>query len=430
MQVNLTNLIKPNQTVAVALSGGSDSMALLNYMLFASKSYPFNLIAINVEHGIRGENSKNDTEFVKNYCLERKIPILCYQVDSLKKAKEEKLSIEQSARALRYECFYDAINNKKCDLVATAHHQSDNAETVLFNLFRGTGLAGVTGIAKNLNGKIIRPFLSISKQTINEYISENKIPFVKDETNDQDDYTRNYLRHNVIPKILEVFPKAESSISRFAEIASLENDFIEQAVKSALILYFDRAEISLPQHPAIISRAVISALRHLGVEKDWEKAHIDGAIKLCTQKNGDKLDLKNGVKIIKEYDKLTLYRDGKREEIEIPFSFGEHTLGGQTLKITLAEKTVNLKDGLFADADKIPKTALIRTKKDGDVFTKFGGGTKKLCDYLTDKKIPQRVRDDLVLIADGQTVLAIFGVAVSEKIKVDDNTKTIIKLEN
>ena len=91
---------------------------------------------------------------------------------------------------------------------------------------------------------------------------------------------------------------------------------------------------------------------------------------------------------------------------------------------------VNLKDGFFADADKIPKTALIRTKKDGDVFTKFGGGTKKLCDYLTDKKIPRRVRDDLVLIADGQTVLAIFGVAVSEKIRVDDNTKTVIKLEN
>ncbi len=430
MQVDLNNLIKPNQTVAIALSGGSDSMALLNYMLSASKTYPFNVIAINVEHGIRGENSKKDTEFVKNYCAQKGVSLLCYAVDCLKKAKEEKLTVEQSARALRYECFYDAITTGKCDLVATAHHQSDNAETVLFNLFRGTGLAGVTGIAKNLNDKIIRPFIGVSKQEINEYLTTNKIPFVNDETNDCDDYTRNYLRHNVMPKILEIFPKAETSISRFTEIASLENDFIEQAVKSALRLYPDRAEISLPQHPAIISRAVINALRHLGVDKDWEKAHIDGAIKLCSQNNGDKADLKNGVKIIKEYDKLTLYRDDEQENMELPFSIGEHHFNGQTLKISVTNSAINLKDGLYLDADKIPRTAVIRTKQDGDIFTKFGGGTKKLSDYLTDRKIPQRLRNGLPLIANGKTVLAVFGVAVSEKIKVDENTKTIIKLEN
>ena len=429
MQVDLSIFIKPNQTVAVAVSGGSDSMALLNYMLSSAKKYHFSVVAINVEHGIRGESSKNDSNFVKDYCAKAGVPLFCYEVDSLKKAKDEKLSIEQSARALRYECFYDAITSGKCDLVATAHHQSDNAETILFNLFRGTGLSGVTGIAKNLDGKIIRPFLGVKKSEITEYIRKNAIPFVKDETNDCDDYTRNSIRHNVIPKILEIFPEAESSISRFAKIAELENDFIEQTVTTATKFFDERVEIALPQHPAIISRAVIIALRHLGVEKDWEKAHIDQAIKLLGQKNGDKVDLKDGVKIIKEYDKLVLYRENKSETPEIPFSIGEHLFSGQPIKIEIVNSAKNLKDGFFADANKIPKTAVIRTKKDGDVFTKFGGGTKKLCDYLTDKKIPQRVRNCLPLLADGKVILAVFGVSVSEKIKVDDNTKTIIKLE-
>ena len=429
MQVDLSIFIKPNQTVAVAVSGGSDSMALLNYMISSAKKYPFSVVAINVEHGIRGESSKNDSNFVKDYCAKAGVPLFCYEVDSLKKAKDEKLSIEQSARALRYECFYEAITSGKCDLVATAHHQSDNAETILFNLFRGTGLSGVTGIAKNLDGKIIRPFLGVKKSEITEYIRKNAIPFVKDETNDCDDYTRNSIRHNVIPKILEIFPEAESSISRFAKIAELENDFIEQTVKTATKFFEERVEIALPQHPAIISRAVIIALRHLGVEKDWEKAHIDQAIKLLGQKNGDKVDLKDGVKIIKEYDKLVLYRENKSETPEIPFSIGEYLFNGQPIKIEIVNSAKNLKDGFFADANKIPKTAVIRTKKDGDVFTKFGGGTKKLCDYLTDKKIPQRVRNSLPLLADGKVILAVFGVSVSEKIKVDDNTKTIIKLE-
>ena len=134
MQVDLKNFIKPNQTVAVALSGGSDSMALLHYMLNQKEKFPFNVVSINVEHGIRGENSIFDTNFVKSYCNKNNIPLVCYSVDSVNHAKEKKLSIEQSARVLRYECFYKAIESGVCDLVATAHHQSDNVETILFNL--------------------------------------------------------------------------------------------------------------------------------------------------------------------------------------------------------------------------------------------------------------------------------------------------------
>lgn len=428
MQVDLTKFIKPNQTVAVALSGGSDSMALLNYMLFCREKFPFNVIAINVEHGIRGEKSVFDTEFVKSYCEKNSIPLICYAVDSLKNAKDNKLSVEQSARQLRYDCFYKAIENGACDLVATAHHQSDNVETILFNLFRGTGLSGMCGIPEILNGKIIRPFLNVSKEEIDLYIKENNIPFVTDETNLSDDYTRNQIRHKVLPEILKIFPDAQNSISRFSEIAKVENGYLDNIAKTTVKITESGAEIPIPIDSAILKRAVMLALKSLGVEKDWEKTYADSVLLLANKNNGVSIDLKRGIKAIKEYDKIVLYREKEVLSSTIPFGLGNFEFCGHKISIIETKKPENLKSGFYADFDKIPKTAVIRNKNDGDYFTKFGGGTKSLSDYLTDKKIPYRQRNHIPVLADGNVVLAIFGVAISEKIKVDDKTETVIKI--
>ena len=429
MKLNFDKFIKPNQTVAVALSGGCDSMALLHYMLFCQKKFPFNVIALNVEHGIRGEKSIFDTEFVKSYCAKNNIPLVCYSVDSLKHAKEKKLSIEQSARELRYKCFYDAIESGKCDLVATAHHQSDNVETILFNLFRGTGLNGVCGIPEILNGKIIRPLLNVSKEKIERYIKENSIPFVTDETNLSNDYTRNSIRHKIVPEIVKLFPEAENCISRFSEIAKVENDYLENVTKTVLNATESTVEIKLPCEKAILSRAVISALKILGVEKDWEKTYADSTRVLAEGKNGASVDLKGGIRVIKEYDKLVFYKENELENKELPFDIGSFSLAKKEISIAKVNKPENLFDGFYADLNKIPKTTVIRTKRNGDVFTKFGGGTKKLSDYLTDKKIPLRTRSQIPVLADGNDVLAIFGVAISEKIRVDENTETIIEIK-
>ncbi len=429
MQVNLDKFIKPNQTVAVALSGGSDSMALLHYMLFSREKFQFNVIAINVEHGIRGEKSIFDTEFVKSYCESNSIPLLCYCVDSLKHAKNKKLSIEQSARELRYDCFYKAINSGACDLVATAHHQSDNVETILFNLFRGTGLSGLCGIPETLNGKIIRPLLSVSKAEIDKYIIENKIPFVTDETNLSNAYTRNNIRHKIVPEIIKLFPEAEKSISRFSCIAKTDNEYLESITKSVLNVTKSKVEIKLPCERAILNRAVIIALKSLDVKKDWEKSYADSAVSVAEGKNGVSVNLKGGVKVIKEYDKLVFFKESALEKLEIPFALGSFNFGNGRINISITEKPQNLTGGFYADLNKIPKTAIVRTKRNGDVFTKFGGGTKKLSDYLTDKKIPLRTRNHIPVIADGNDILAVFGVAISEKIKVDDNTESVIELK-
>jgi tRNA(Ile)-lysidine synthase len=170
MQISLEKFISKNETIAVAVSGGGDSMALLHYMQNNAKKYLFNVIAINVEHGIRGNDSISDTNFVISYCKDNNIPLLTYSVDCVAFAESHKLSLEQAGRILRYQIFNQAITDKKCDKVATAHHLQDNVESVLFNLFRGTGLKGLAGIDEQFENKIIRPLLDLSKTEIEEYL--------------------------------------------------------------------------------------------------------------------------------------------------------------------------------------------------------------------------------------------------------------------
>ncbi len=427
MQVCLDNILKPNDTVAVALSGGCDSMCLLHFLCQNAQKYGYSVVAINVEHGIRGQASINDTNFVKDYCSKLNIPLISYSVDAPKYASENKLSLEQSARILRYDCFYDALKSNKCTKIATAHHRDDNVESVLFNIFRGTGLKGLSGIKSQREDNIVRPFLSVDRLELEEYAKRNAIPFVTDQTNLSDDYTRNFIRLNVIPKIKEIFPELNQSIQRLSDIAQTDDEYLTGVAKKLIILDGETARIPLPCHSAIFSRAIILALKAMGVKKDWEKSHIDSINRLATLNNGAKISLLDGITAIKEYDKIVFFRAHEKPTAELKFSLGNTAFLGKTLSIKEENKlTANLKTGLKADLAKIPNTAVIRTRRDGDVFTKFGGGTKLLNDYFTDKKIAQRARDSQILIADGNVVLAILGLAISDKIKVEDSTQTII----
>ena len=426
MKIDVEKYFKPNQVVGVALSGGSDSMALLHYLFYYDKM-PIKVVAVNVEHGIRGNSSVSDSLFVKSYCDRHGIPLISYSVDSLKKSKNEKLSIEQSARILRYECFFDAINQKKCDIIATAHHLSDNVESILLNLFRGTGIKGVSGIS-SFDGKIVRPLLSVKKSEINDYVKENNIPFVTDETNLKTDFSRNYIRLNVIPKIVSHFPDAERNIERFSNIAREEDEFLDRYSKTFLSLSENTASISLPIEKVPFCRAMIMALKHLGIEKDWEKVHIDSVYNLIFNENGKRVNLLNNVTAYKEYDKIVFAKNGS-DKTTLEFKIGSFTFNGKTYEIKKADKNVDLKSGLFIDKNKVPPTAVIRSKTEGDKFTKFGGGTKSLSDFFTDNKIPLRIRNDIPLIADGNNVLAIFNVAISDDLKIDNSSSDILEIK-
>ncbi len=424
MKVDFSSIPNSAKTVAVALSGGSDSMALFFYAINNLKDKK--VVALNVEHGIRGLQSLSDSLFVKDYCEQMGIELLSYSVDAIKKATEEKLSIEQSARMLRYECFFDAINTGKTDVVLTAHHERDTAESVLFNLFRGTGLRGVCGI-NDFENKIIRPLSKTTKDEINEYVVKNSIPFCTDQTNFDDDYSRNYIRLNVLPVIKKAFPEAEKSIARFSTTAKEENEFLERLAKSYIIKEASAYKLKADIEPVLFKRAVVNILKELGNGFDYEKKHIDIAYSLKDKQNGAKFNLKDGIEAFREYEYIVFAKNNQQtiepKKLEKPIT----AFLNSTFEF-IDNFDGDLTKGLYLDADKLPSTTVVRTKLDGDMFTKFGGGTKKLCDYLTDKKIPKRKRDDLVLLADGNTVYAIAGVAVSELSKVTTDTKTVIKI--
>ncbi|MDE7075691.1 MAG: tRNA lysidine(34) synthetase TilS, partial [Clostridia bacterium] len=212
MQVNLSPYA--NKRICVAVSGGRDSMALLHYLKKCGGDFGITVSALNCDHGIRGEESERDSAFVKDYCAANGIPLRFF------KAERGSFKDENGARMWRLDCYRKVLEEGGADVIATAHHLSDNAETVLFNLARGTSLAGVKGIADELSLGIIRPLISISREQIDEYIEVNHIPFVVDASNLSDGYTRNKIRHNVLPALEEAVHGAARNIYNFSRLAA------------------------------------------------------------------------------------------------------------------------------------------------------------------------------------------------------------------
>lgn len=430
MDVNISGLTNSGDRVAVALSGGSDSMALLHYLLSCQKSAGIQVCAINVEHGLRGAESLRDTEFVKTYCKNSGVTLFTYSVDAAAFSKQNGLTIEEGARKLRYDCFYDALKNNKCDKIATAHHAGDNLESILINLFRGTSLKGLTGITENFENVIIRPFIRVPKSCIDKYVADNDIPFVTDSTNLQEDYTRNYLRLNVIPAVKKVFPEAERAISRMTALISQDEQYLEELSQEIVHFTADGVKIDLPAPKPLFSRAAISAMKYLGIKKDWEAAHINDLYALIKNTVGKKVTLPNGVTAIRQYNDLLLIKEKSVPPLDLPFNIGEFNYNGKTYTVKKVKKTdTDLKSGLFIAVEKLPKNAVIRTACVGDVFKKFGGGEKPLSDFFTDKKIPLVNRKDIPVVADGRVIYAVFGHAVSQLTAADEKTEELYKIK-
>ena len=191
-------LFEAGETIGVAVSGGVDSMCLLQYIFDAKKEYGIDVVAINVDHQIRA-NSGDDSAFVAEHCKKLGIPCFCFKVDVPKIAAEKKLGLEECARNARYKIFDEVVKKGLCDKVAIAHHEADQVETVLLNIFRGAGLKGAAGMTA-VQGTFIRPFLFTSKAEILKYAEEKNIPFVVDQTNLDSSYSRNFLRNEILPK--------------------------------------------------------------------------------------------------------------------------------------------------------------------------------------------------------------------------------------
>lgn len=421
--------IKKGETIAVAVSGGKDSMCLLSLLFSGAKESGITVKAVNVDHSIRGKESENDSAFVKNYCEKSGIPLFYEKVDAIEYSEKNGLSLEEGARILRYGVYERAVKSGFCDKIATAHHESDNFETILFNLFRGTSVRGLTGISEK-RGYIIRPLIRTEKREIDEYIEKNSVPFVEDGSNSDISYSRNFIRHKIVPLIKEKFPRAESAAARLAETLSKENEYLDKIAEKTLVSDEFGVKIPICADEVIFKRAVISGLKKLGVKKDFTKAQIDGVYSLARLENGSRADILKGVYAIKEYDNIALYNKEEKCEAVYPVKTGEFVFGNAVIKIeeASANDVADFKSGKYFAADDLPPAAVLRTRRNGDMLIKFDGTKKKLKEYFSDKKIPLKRRDETAVIADGNTVLAVIGYMIGGALKVTAESRKIYKV--
>lgn len=423
-----TKIISKCKTIGVAVSGGADSMCLLDNLMKLSKHGGFEVVAINIDHNLR-ENSKNDSAFVNEYCKTNNIKLLFKSIDVKKYAVENKLSIESSARALRYEFFEKILSDGKVDVIALGHHKNDNVETALLNLFKGSALKGMCGIAERRD-KFVRPLLDVTRGEIEEYVSENNIEFVTDESNFCSDYERNFLRNEVIPLVLSKFPNAINSIDSFTKLAKRDENYLNAEAEkithraSSPYIYIENFK-----DDAISTRAILLCLKMLGIHKDVYNVNIEDVVKLAkSMENGSRVDIIDDVSAYRDYDKITFAkRIEVNNDIEIPIKFGEFQLSIGKLVIRFEEKFKKVCNPTYIDFDKLPNDAIIRTRRNGDVFLRVSG-SKSLKDFLIDKKIPSRNRDELLVIASGNDVLAVLGIECGKDLRVDDDSKNIMSL--
>ena len=428
--INSEELILPNETIGVAVSGGKDSMSLLHYLNSMKDELKINVVAINIDHDLR-ENSAGDSAFVMNYCKAHSIKAHSYKVNARKITEDNKLTTEQGARLARYEVFDRVIESGIVDKIALAHHMSDQAETILLNIFRGTGISGASGMEYNRQNKYIRPLLTTSKIEIQAYISQNEIPYVEDETNLQNDYNRNYIRNMIMPLIRDRWQNADAMICNFGQLCRQDDEYIyNQIDKNAFVIEDGMAKINTYTfvYPiAVVARIVLKALKALNLSTDIERKHINLIKEMAiSSDNGSKLNLPNGVVVIKEYDYITFTnKKNTKEVMNIPFTKGAINIPNfGIIDTNLVKKFDISKYTHLVDMNKIPKNAVWRYREDGDQFTKFGGGTKSLSDYLIDQKVPVRIRNITPVLAVDNDVLIVAGIEISNKVKVDKNTKT------
>lgn len=421
-------LFKEGETVCVALSGGEDSVCLLYLLKDLEKRLAVKVVALNVEHGIRGENSLRDALFCKELCKKLGVPLKSYSVDALALSKKDGLSVEEAARILRYESFHDALISGFCDKIALAHHQSDNVETVLFNVFRGASTSGLRGMEEvSYGGVIIRPLLYAKKSDITDYVRKIGAEFCKDETNDDVSYTRNFIRKEVLPLVTSRFAGACDAIERLSLSAKADDAYL-YGLANDIITEKDGA-IYLPitaDYP-VFSRAAVMAMKMLGVKKDFDNGHIGSLFALTKNQSGKRVDLIYGVYGIREGDYIAIKRKKEIPDCEVKFSLGEIQL--KDAVITVKKTDGYKKDGsLYVDLDKIPAGAVVRRRRVGDVFNKFGGGKVSLKKFLTDKKIPKDKKDELYVVAKDEVIYVIVGVEISSLCKIDKDTAKAVKI--
>lgn len=405
-----------DKKLALGVSGGRDSMCLLHAVLHCGVIQKGNITVVHVNHCLR-EQADSDEAFVREYCKQNNVEFVAKRVRVNEHAANNGLTIEQAARNLRYDVFFDLIKHGKADVILTAHHALDNAESVLMHLFRGAGLDGLRGMG---GGVIVRPFIDIYPDELDEYVRDNNIKYVVDNTNFEDDADRNFIRLNVIPLIEQRYRGAVRAVNAFARECGSVSDYLDGLFDLSCISHSGGAVLIAERalSTALAARYVRHALSEFSLV-DITRGQIERVVQLAKMRTGAVVELTGGILAAKEYGYVSLYIPRIKFDGEVPIKMGANFIDGLAVDIT-ANQPLNT-GGRHVDLDKLDG-AVLRFRRDGDVFTPSGGMRKKLKQFFIDCKIPKRLRDRIPLICRGNEVLVIVGYYVAKDVGITSKT--------
>lgn len=449
--INTHNMIKRGNRVIVAVSGGPDSMCLLHLLYTHRDKLGINLCVAHLDHMFRGEDSYQDALFVEAFCRKNGIPFIGECVNVPEYIEKTGLSPEDAARRVRYAFFEKARSKYNAQKVALGHNRNDHEETVLMNIFRGTGLDGLVGI-EPVRGYYIRPLIDVPRQSIESYLDKHQIKYRIDRTNLTTDYFRNTLRLELIPLIKEKYcPNLSDSLRRLSDIArqdfSYICDAVEMAWENSVKCGQDVVTIDIKKYSAMhvsIQRHILrKAVHHLtGDVKDFEYRHtLNLADFIQNASSGSRVDLPKGLLGQKNYETFVLSLKKADKKIS-DYRYVLPMTGSLVIMETGMEIQTRVKNRheykliktnpLIAqlDCDKIKGNLIVRNRRPGDRFVPLGSNYfKKLQDLFTDCKVPKMQRDMLPIIEDSEKIVWVGGLRIDDRCKITENTRNVLILK-
>lgn len=428
------DMLQPDMTIIAGLSGGADSVCLTAVLNELSKTIGFAVEAVHVNHKLRGEESMRDQLFCTKLCDMLCIPLTVISCDVNEYALKNKLSTEEAARILRYNAFSEISKGK---LIATAHNADDNLETVIHNLTRGTAVKGLSGIPP-VRDNIIRPMLTVTRREIEAFLAERSLDYVVDSTNLSNDYTRNKIRHNVIPMLSEINSSVvKTSIGSISAIR-LENDFINcEAEKAYKQCFNDNSFTGLRvYHKAVRHRCIAKLLSNNFLSYSYER--LEQIDKLLF--SDGKINISGDLYIVSRGNKLSLIKIDKKTDFkkkEIPLKIGKNMIFEH--KFLLAEvidaadnnKIININNmfaNYYLDYDKIIGSAVIRERKNGDKIQLAGRNFTSSVKKLINEKISPEDKPFLHFIEDEKGTVFAEKLGISQRAAPDELTRRILRI--
>lgn len=396
--------------VLVGVSGGADSVALLLIL----KDLGYQIQALHCNFHLRQEESDRDEQFVSELCRKKNIPLQVKHFDAKEYAARNSISIEMAARDLRYKWFYEVLAQTSAQCIAVAHHKNDQAETLLLNLIRGTGIRGLAGMYP-IRNKIARPLLCVTREEVMDYLAQVKQDYVTDSTNLEREATRNRIRMDILPQLAAINPNIINTLSETCSIMMTSIPFYEQAIQEELKqVKANDAEVNI--RPLLESKNAAVIIYEWLKDKGFTNSQNEEIADSLGSTSGKIWESKTH-RLLKDRSRLILQE--KNRDAIMPQIIQEEV-------DSISETGPNI---AYFDKDKITSPITYRTAREGDWFIPFGmKGKKLISDYLTDVKATRFEKESQVLALCGEDIIWVVGHRSDNRYRVDKNTKRIVKL--